>query len=135
MKNKLRLTEHTMPRIAKFFIAKYADRCIAALLILMYKGVAYEWYIGSSKKREDLLVYPNDLIVWHAMELCSNNGFHTFDFGGGGLPSDINAGWVKFKKEFGGRLVNYGRYTKVHQPEKLWFSKKVFEVYRRLFTR
>lgn len=117
--------------MAKFFIAKYADRYIAALLILLYKGVAYGWYIGSSKKREDLLVHPNDLILWHAIELCSNNGFHTFDFGGGGLPSDINAGWVKFKKEFGGGLVNYGRYTKVHQPKKLWFSKKAFEVYKR----
>ncbi|RLG31408.1 GNAT family N-acetyltransferase [Methanosarcinales archaeon] len=121
--------------MAKFFIAKYEDRYIAALLILQYKGVAYEWYIGSSKKREDLLLCPNDLIVWHAIELCTNNGFHTFDFGGGGLPSEMDAGWVRFKKEFGGRLVNYGRYTKVHQPRKLWFSLKAFEIYKRLFLR
>ena len=117
--------------MGKFFIAKYADSYIAALLILLYKGVGYEWYIGSSKKREDLLLYPNDLIVWHALESCSINGAYAFDFGGGGLPSEIDAGWVKFKKEFGGTLVNYGRYTKVHQPKKLWFSKKAFEVYKR----
>lgn len=119
--------------MAKFFIAEYAGKYVAALLVLLYNGVVYEWYIGSSKKREDLLVYPNDMIVWHAIESCSNDGFHTFDFGGGGLPSDINAGWVKFKKEFGGRLVSYGRYTKAHQPGKLWFSKKAFRVYRWMF--
>ena len=118
--------------MAKFFIAKYADRYIAALLILLYKGVAYEWYIGSSKKREDLLVYPNDMIVWHALELCSTNGFSTFDFGGGGLPGEINAGWVKFKKEFGGSLVNYGRYTKTHQPTKLKFTMKMFKIYKKI---
>jgi lipid II:glycine glycyltransferase (peptidoglycan interpeptide bridge formation enzyme) len=119
--------------MAKFFIAKYADRYIAALLILLYKGVAYEWYIGSSKKREDLLVYPNDLIVWHAIESCSNNGLHTFDFGGGGLPSETDAGWVKFKKEFGGSMVNYGRYTKTHQPTKLKFAMKMFKLYKKIF--
>ncbi len=119
--------------MAKFYIAKYSDRYIAALLVLLHKGVAYEWYIGSSKKREDLLLYPNDLIVWHAIEYCSNNGFHTFDFGGGGLPSDLNAGWVKFKKEFGGELVNYGRYTQEHQPRKLKFVMKMFKLYKKIF--
>ena len=119
--------------MAKFFIAKYENRYIAALLTLLYKGSAYEWYIGSSKKKEDLLLYPNDLIVWHAIEFCSKNGFHTFDFGGGGLPADINSGWVKFKKEFGGNLVNYGRYTKTHQPIKLKFVMKMFGIYKKTF--
>ena len=117
--------------MAKFFMAKHEGRYIAALLILLYNGTAYEWYTGSSKKPTDLSLYPNDLLVWNAIEFCANNGFHTFDFGGGGLPEDANAGWIKFKKEFGGILSNYGRYTKVHQSRKLWFSIKMFEIYKK----
>ena len=124
-----------VPRnMAKFFMAKYKERYIAAILILLYKGVVYDWYAGSSQKREDLVLCPNDLIAWHVIEWGANNSFHTFDFGGGGELSDTS-GWVEFKRQFGGELVNYGRYTKIHQPKKLWFSEKMFEVYRKVFMR
>jgi len=119
-------------KMAKFFMAKYDGRYIAAMLILLYRGVVYDWYAGSSQKQEDLILCPNDLIAWHAIERCANNGFHTFDFGGGGEPNDTS-GWVEFKRQFGGKLVNYGRYTKIHQPKKLWFTLKTFEIYKRLF--
>ena len=119
--------------MAKFFLAKYNDKYIAALLILLYKDVAYEWYTGSSKNSQDLSLYPNDMLVWHAIEWCYNNGFMTFDFGGGGLPGEAEEGWVRFKKEFGGSLVNYGRFTLLHQPIKLFFSEKAFLVYKNIF--
>jgi lipid II:glycine glycyltransferase (peptidoglycan interpeptide bridge formation enzyme) len=116
---------------AKFFMAKYEGKYIAAILILLYKGIVYDWYAGSSQKQEDLVLCPNDLIAWYVIEWGANNGFHTFDFGGGGEPGDTS-GWIEFKRQFGGKLVNYGRYTKIHQPKKLWFSEKMFEVYRKL---
>lgn len=118
--------------MAKFFMAKYEGRYIAAILILFYKGVVYDWYAGSSQKQEDLALCPNDLIAWYVIEWGANNGFHTFDFGGGGEPSETS-GWIKFKREFGGELVNYGRYTKIHKPKKLWFSQKMFKIYRKIF--
>lgn len=117
--------------MAKFFVAKLDGECIATRLVLTYRGVVYDWYTGSSKKF--LSSYPNDLLVWHIFKWGSENGFHTFDFGGGGTPDEISAGWVEFKRRFGGRLVSYGRYTKAHHPRKLWFSKKAFEVYKRVF--
>ena len=117
--------------MAKFFVAKLDGECIATRLVLTYRGVVYDWYTGSSKKF--LSSYPNDLLMWHILKWGSENGFHTFDFGGGGTPDEISAGWVEFKRRFGGRLVSYGRYTKAHHPRKLWFSKKAFEVYKRVF--
>ena len=116
---------------AKFFFAKYGDEYIATRLVLLYKGVIYAWYSGSNS--EYLQYHPNDFITWQVLKWGSENGFHTFDFGGGGTSDEISAGWVEFKRRFGGELVNYGRYTKVHQPGKLWFVKKAFEMYRRLF--
>ena len=120
--------------MAKFFMAKCEGRYIAAILVLLYKGVIYDWYAGSSQKREDLVLCPNDLIAWHVIEWGAKNSFHTFDFGGGGVPGDTS-GWIEFKSQFGGKLVNYGRYTKIHQPQKLWFSEKGFRAYRKLFIR
>jgi len=116
--------------MAKFFMAKYNGEYIATRLVLTYKGVIYDWHAGSYKKF--LSLYPNDLLVWHILKWGSENGFHTFDFGGAGEPNDTS-GWVEFKRRFGGKLVNYGRYTKTHQPKKLWFSMKMFEIYRKLF--
>lgn len=119
--------------MAKFFVAKYDGKYIASTLILIYKNVAYEWYAGSSKNPKDLLLYPNDLLLWHAIESSHDNQLQTFDFGGGGLLGEENAGWVKFKREFGGELVNYGRYTMVHQPIKLWFSDRALTIYKKAF--
>lgn len=118
--------------MARFHLAKYKGRYVAALLLLLYKGSAYMWYLGSTKNRQDLLAYPNDILVWHAIEQCSKEGYKIFDFGGGGTLNDLKAGWVKFKKEFGGELVNYGRYTKIHQPKTLGLAKGVFKLYRKI---
>ena len=119
------------PKMAKFLMAKYERRYIAAMLLLLYRGVVYDWYAGSSQKREDLVLCPNDLITWHAIGWGANNSFQTFDFGGGGEPSDTS-GWVEFKRQFSGKSVNYGRYTKIHQPKKLWFAEKAFTLYRKM---
>jgi len=119
--------------MAKFFMAKHEGKYIATRLALTYKGVIYDWHVGAS--RDYLSLYPNDLLVWHILEWGSENGFHTFDFGGGGELHEANAGWVEFKRRFGGNSVNYGRYTKVHKPRKLWFAKKAFALYRNMFYR
>lgn len=120
------------PKMAKFFLAKYEGEYIATRLVLTYKGVIYDWHAGSDMKF--LSLYPNDLIVWYILKWGSENGFHTFDFGGAGEPNNTS-GWAEFKRRFGGNLVNYGRYTKIHQPKKLWFSEKMFKAYRKLILR
>jgi len=117
--------------MAKFFLAKYENSYIGGMLILTYDGVIYDWYAGAHKKY--LKVCPNDLLVWHAIEWGSENGYHTFDFGGAGnLDNKEHEGIRDFKKQFGGQLVNFGRYKKIHSPRKLWLAEKGFEVWRKL---
>ena len=119
--------------MAKFFMAKHEDMYIAARLALTYRGVIYDWHVGAPK--DYLSLYPNDLLVWHRLEWGSENGFHTFDFGGGGELQEAKEGWVDFKRRFGGNSVNYGRYTRIHKPKKLWFAKKAFGLYRKMLKR
>ena len=116
--------------MARFFLAKYEDEYIGTIVVLMYKGVIYDWYAGAS--REYLRLCPNDVLPWYVMEMGSNNGYHTFDFGGAGKP-DEEYGVRKFKRQFGGDSVNYGRYKKIHSPLKVKIAEKGFEVYRKVF--
>ena len=112
---------------AKFFLAEHEDNYIGAILILIYKERIYDWYAGAC--RDYLRLCPNDLLGWHSIEWGSENGYHIFDFGGAGKPSE-EYGVRDFKKQFGGKLVNYGRYVKIHSPKKLWLAEKGFEVWR-----
>ncbi|MFQ6119470.1 MAG: lipid II:glycine glycyltransferase FemX [Methanosarcinales archaeon] len=113
---------------AKFFIAKYEEDYIGARFVLTYNGMVYAWYAGVLKEYSRL--YSNDLLAWHAIEWGSSNGYHVFDFGGAGKPNE-KYGVREFKKQFGGNLVNIGRYKKVHSPRKLWIAMKGFKVWRK----
>jgi len=115
---------------AKIFFAEYNGKCIATRLVLLYKKSIYAWYSGSTFNY--LKYHPNDLITWKVLEWGCDNGFHTFDFGGGGEISEVGEGWVEFKKRFGSYMVNYGRYTNIHQPNKFWFCDKMFKVYKKI---
>ena len=114
--------------MAKFFIAKHENKYIGAIVVLIYNGSIYDWFAGASS--EYLHLCPNDILPWHVIEWGAKNGYHTFDFGGAGKPGE-EYGVRKFKKQFGGRLVNFGRYTKVHLPIKMKIAEKGFKVYRR----
>jgi lipid II:glycine glycyltransferase (peptidoglycan interpeptide bridge formation enzyme) len=49
------------------------------------------------------------------MNWCCHNGYKVFDFGGAGIPGK-EYGVREFKKQFGGKLVNYGRFEKIYRP-------------------
>ena len=115
--------------IAKFFLATHQDKYIGAIVVLMYNGIIYDWYAGAS--RNYLQLRPNDILAWHAIEWGTKNGYNAFDFGGAGNPNE-EYGVREFKKQFGGEMVNFGRYTKVHSPVKMRIAEKGFKVYRRM---
>ena len=113
----------------KIFIAHKNKTDIATIFLLIYDGIIHDWYAGASSKHLNL--YPNDLTTWHAIKYAAtaNQKYHTFDFGGAGKPNEPY-GPRQFKKEFGGKMVNFGRYKKVHSPKKLWLTEKGFEIWR-----
>ncbi len=95
----------------RFFGAFYQKKLIGVMYLLCYKERTYEWYIGSYN--EYLKIHPNDLIIWEILKWSKNNGFKIFDFGGAGNP-DKKYGVRDYKKKFGGEMINYGRYEKIH---------------------
>jgi len=100
----------------------------STIMLLIYKGVIYDWYAGASE--EHLSLCPNDLITWHAIKYGLELKASLFDFGGAGKPGE-QYGVREFKKQFGGRMVNYGRFFKTHNPRMLWIAEKGFQIIRK----
>jgi len=115
-------------RMLRLLLAKVDGQGIGALTLLLYKGVVYYWYTGTL--REFASCRAGDFLVWHALQWGSENGFQTFDFGGGGRP-DEEYGVRDFKAKFGGQLVNFGRNRCVHAPIRLRLSQGGYQLLRR----
>jgi len=118
--------------MANLYMAKYNDTYIAGRITLNYRNVIYDWFACSSQ--DYLSMYPNELIVWHVLEEGIDNGYKVFDFGGAGDPNK-KYGVRDFKKQFGGKLVNFGRYKKIHAPVKMKVADIGFKLYRSVFIR
>lgn len=112
----------------RIFLAEKEGAPASTIMLLTYKGVIYDWYAGASVEHLDLC--PNDLITWHAIRYGMESKASLFDFGGAGKPSE-RYGVREFKKQFGGRMVNYGRFVKIHNPRRLWIAEKGFNMLRK----
>lgn len=112
----------------KVMLAKVAGEVMGALTLLMHKGVLTYWYTGVPRAGSEYRV--SDFLVWEALEYGSENGFHLFDFGGGGKPEE-EYGVRDFKAKYGGCLVNYGRNIGVHAPLRLKASEVGYQLLRK----
>ena len=118
--------------MAKFFLAKKDDIDVGTIVILTYKDTIFDWYAGAPRRYSRLC--PNDILAWHAIEWGTKNGYRIFDFGGAGSPKE-EYGVREFKKQFGGKLVNFGRYMKIHSPIKMRIAEKGFSIYQKMFLK
>lgn len=118
----------TPKRMAKFYVAKHEGDVVGARLVLDYKDVVYDLYAGSYPQYMNY--YVNEALVWHILKEHANER-KIFDFGGAGKP-DKEYGPREFKRRFGGELVNFGRYSKVHSPLKMKVAEKGFKIYQKI---
>lgn len=109
------------------FLLRHKEKIIGCRFVLLYKKTIYDWYAGS---REDALdKYPNDILPWEVIKWGAQNGYKIFQFGGAGKPG-VHYGVRDYKMKFGGQLVNYGRFQKVHRPLVLKIAKTGFKVWQ-----
>ena len=116
--------------MCKFFLAKYKDNYVASTCFLCYRDYIFDWYGGVDRKFS--ACRANELLEWYSLKWSAENGYRVFDFGGAGKP-DEPYGPRQFKKEFGGKLVNYGWWMKVHSPLKMKIAEKGFSIYQKMF--
>jgi serine/alanine adding enzyme len=110
-----KLIENLNPENFKIFSLGLNGESVISLFSLIYKDTLYGYYIGTKDDENLLRMKPTDLIFWNVFKWSMNNNIRTFDWMGAGKP-DKDYGVRDFKLQYGGNLLNYGRYEKVHKP-------------------
>ena len=102
-------------RVGKYLLVKYDGKVIGGMMCPILKSKAiYEWYVcGLDEDYREL--YPSVVATHAAIEYAKQNAIPLFDFMGAGEP-DIPYGVRDFKAEFGGELVEHGRFLCVRKP-------------------
>ena len=117
---------------SKYFIVKDTlGNTIGGQLILMLEHrVAYAWYCcGLDKEYHDL--YPSIMANYAAIRYAADNGFERYDMMGAGTPKE-DYGVRDFKAQFGGTLVEHGRYLHVCRPLIYWMGSKAIALLKYL---
>ncbi len=92
----------------------YNNKIIGGSICPFFNNTVYDWYrCGLDNKYPKL--YPSTLAVYAGMSIGNEKGFKLFDFMGAG---NINTpyGVRDFKSQFGGELLEHGRFIKVINP-------------------
>ena len=102
---------------ARYFLVACDGRIIGGSVCVFIPGrMMHEWYAcGLDHEYNKRRIFPSVLSTWAAMEFAAKNNIPLFDFMGMGRP-DVPYGVRNFKKEFGGRWLNPGRFNKINQP-------------------
>ena len=116
--------------VGKYLLVQYQGKVIGGMMCPILKGkVIYEWYVcGLDEQYREL--YPSVVATHAAIEYAKQNDIPLFDFMGAGEP-DIPYGVRDFKMEFGGELVEYGRFLCVRKPLLYWIGKMGVKLIKR----
>lgn len=120
-------TKLTKNGMAVFFGAYLHEELVGTMYALCYNGRICDYFAGSNSAYYNK--YPNSFIPWQVMLWGKNNGMTLFDWGGAGKPG-VPYGVRDYKAKFGGQLVNYGRFEKIHNPFVFQFSKMAFRAWQ-----
>ena len=101
--------------VGKYLLVKHQGKVIGGMMCPILKGKAiYEWFVcGMDEEYREQ--YPSVMATYAAIEYAKTNALPLFDFMGAGKP-DIPYGVRDFKMEFGGELVEHGRFLCVRKP-------------------
>ena len=96
-----------------FVVREPGGNVIGGQLCVELEGkVLYSWYCcGQDNLYHDL--HPSIMANYAAIRYAADNGFLRLDMMGAGSPGDGGYGVRDFKAQFGGTLVEHGRYLRV----------------------
>jgi len=99
----------------KVFIVEHENTIIGGCFALYtINGRIYTYYYAGIRDYHKK-IYPTHLAIWGAIEFAFRNNLSGIDFMGAGKP-DTKYGVREYKLEFGGELVEYGRFLIIANP-------------------
>ena len=100
--------------IAKFLLVKHEGRIIGGSMLVADERTVYEWFeCGLNAQYKDQ--YPSVMATYAGIQLAHQSGCARYDMMGAGEPG-VPYGVRDFKAEFGGKLVEHGRFLCVCKP-------------------
>ena len=108
--------------VGKFLLEKHEGKVIGGSMVVMSErvkelgneGTVYEWFecgLNADYKEQ----YPSVMATWAGMQYANGHGCARYDMMGAGVPG-VPYGVRDFKSEFGGELVEHGRFLCVCKP-------------------
>lgn len=85
-------------------VVKHNDTVVSAALF-MYKGIYGHYHLAGSNK-DYLKMYPNNLLLFGAINKLKDNGVNIYHLGGGTTSSDDDS-LLKFKSYFGKNINDF----------------------------
>jgi hypothetical protein len=102
-------------RLIQVFIVKHSGQIIGGSFCPTLPGKAIYTYYYCGLRDYNKKIFPTHLAVYAAMEYAIENRIPVIDFMGAGKPG-IKYGVREYKAQFGGDLVEYGRWKKILNP-------------------
>ena len=100
--------------IAKFLLVKHEGHIIGGSMVVADERTVYEWFeCGLNAQYKDQ--YPSVMATYAGIQLAQKSGCTRYDMMGAGEPG-VPYGVRDFKAEFGGQLVEHGRFLCVYKP-------------------
>jgi len=100
--------------IAKFLLVMHEGQIIGGSMVVSDERTAYEWFeCGLNAQYKDQ--YPSVMATYAGIQLAHQSGCKRYDMMGAGEPG-VPYGVRDFKAEFGGQLVEHGRFLCVCKP-------------------
>ena len=99
----------------KYLLVLYDGQVVGGSICMQLPGHGvYEWY-ACGKDGVFKNIHPSSVTKYAGMKYACDNGYMVFDMMGAGKP-DEEYGVRDFKAEFGGELVEHGRFLCVTKP-------------------
>ncbi len=99
----------------KYLLVMYDGQVVGGSICMLLPGRGvYEWY-ACGKDGVYKNIHPSSVTKYAGMKYAADNGYAVFDMMGAGKP-DEEYGVRDFKAEFGGELVELGRFLCVTKP-------------------
>lgn len=101
--------------IGKFLLVKHEGKVIGGSMVVVSDGeCVYEWFeCGQNAEYKEQ--YPSVMATWAGINYAHEHGCTRYDMMGAGEPG-VPYGVRDFKSEFGGELVEHGRFLCVMRP-------------------
>jgi hypothetical protein len=115
--NRKKLNPHSS---SELFVTRHKNQIIAASVVLISSNTAAQFYFASLTNNK--YVHPGSFHQWSMIEWAASRNYKWVDLVGGGEPN-VNYGVREFKRRFGIKFDEVGRYNLIFKPIQYYFIK------------